>query len=90
LTLLEASGTPQLWIVIITAIGGLAGLSGWILVPTCTLALVIAAWRRFNSICAGAVDHHGERHWLLELAELLSNQALAATLAFLAGRLAGS
>jgi len=46
LTALEASRTPQIWIVLLTAIGGLAALRGWVLVPVASLALLMAALER--------------------------------------------
>jgi hypothetical protein len=90
LTAIEAIRTPQLWIVLLTAIGGLAGLPGWVLVPVGTLALLIAAWPRLSGIRARTTNHQVKRRWLLDLARVLGNQTLAAILAFLAGRLAGS
>ena len=87
LTALEASRTPQIWIVLLTAIGGLAGLRGWVLVPVGSLALLIAAWPRLSGIRASTTNHQVKRRWLLDLVQVLSNQILAAILAFLAGRL---
>src|ERR1700752_487440 len=49
---LKASQAPQLWIVLLTVIGGFAEFSGWVLVPICTFALMIAAWPRVGGVSA--------------------------------------
>ena len=71
LTALEASRTPQIWIVLLTAIGGLAGLPGWVLVPVGSLALLIAAWPRLSGIRASTTNHQVKRRWLLDLVQVL-------------------
>jgi len=86
-SMLTAIRAPQLWIVLLTAIGALFDLPGWALVPAGTLALVIAGWRSASEV---NVDQQVGRADLRWLEQLVATSVLASILAHLAGHLAGS
>ena len=84
-----SSGLPQFGLVLLTAIGSIAGHPAWILVPACALGLMIAAMSSLAKRSGAQLRTCGNARQINCLSRLVLNSVLAAGLAFLSGCILG-